>query len=189
MTGRGIGGHHSHVAKKDEWLTPRDILGALGPFDLDPCSPVAPPWPIAPRTFTEADNGLVQPWGTAFVWCNPPYGPKTGAWLARMAEHGNGLALIFARTETEMFFDHAWRAASAMLFLEGRLYFHHVDGRRAEANSGAPSVLLAFGDEATRRLRQCGLAGAFVERWHVIAGARAGAVPSAQGALFLEAAE
>lgn len=48
----------------------------------------------------------------------------------------NAMALIFARTETRMFFDHVWPKAQAVLFLEGRLYFHHVCGRRASAAMG-----------------------------------------------------
>lgn len=27
----------------DEWYTPKEIIDALGEFDLDPCAPVAPP--------------------------------------------------------------------------------------------------------------------------------------------------
>lgn len=34
---------------------------------------------------------------------------------------------------------------------------------RAEDNSGAPSVLIAYGEHDAERLRDCGLAGTFVE--------------------------
>ena len=36
---------------------------------------------------------------------NPPYGPPPviGPWMRRMAAHGHGTALIFARTETAIF--------------------------------------------------------------------------------------
>ncbi len=68
-------------------------------------------------------------------------------WLYRMAEHGNGIALIFARTETKCWFDEVWPKASAVRFIEGRLYFYHVDGTRSSANSGAPSALIAYGSE------------------------------------------
>lgn len=27
----------------DEWYTPKEIIDALGEFDLDPCAPVSPP--------------------------------------------------------------------------------------------------------------------------------------------------
>ena len=44
-------------------------------------------------------NGLLQDWwGT--VYCNPPYGSHVGIWMRKMAEHGDGIALIFARIET-----------------------------------------------------------------------------------------
>lgn len=88
------------------------------------------------------------------VWCNPPYGSETGKWLKRLVDHGDGIALIFARTETRMFFDHAWNYADAVFFFEGRLHFHHVDGRRAAANAGAPSCLVAYGS-ANRRAIRC----------------------------------
>lgn len=171
---KGIGGHHSARMGKDEWLTPRDILEALGPFDLDPCAPVEPPWPIATTTYNMLDDGLRRPW-SGFVWCNPPYGQETGRWLNKMGAHGNGIALVFARTETEMFFESVWRGATSMLFLEGRLYFHHVDGTRSHTNSGGPSLLLGFGPEADRRLASSGLSGAFISGWDVIRGKRAGA--------------
>lgn len=79
-----------------------------------------------------------------------------------MVEHGVGTALIFARTETEIFFETVWRAATAVLFLEGRLYFHHVDGTRAKANAGAPSVLVAYGDHDADILKRCGIAGQYI---------------------------
>lgn len=156
-----MGGHQSAAALKDEWLTPQHVLRALGPFDLDPCAPVVRPWDTAARHYTIMDDGLKQPW-TGRVWCNPPYGLAAAQWLARCADHDNATALIFARTETRMFFDHVWPKASALLFLEGRLYFHHVTGERAAANSGAPSVLVAYGNDNAAALKACGLPGRFI---------------------------
>ena len=157
----GIGGHQSARMKNDEWLTPPEILRALGPFDLDPCSPVNRPWPTATEHFTVQEDGLSQPW-SGRVWMNPPYGAETARWLQRLADHGNGVALIFARTETAMFFDWVWPRADALLFVQGRIHFHYVDGRRAAANSGAPSVLVAFGRENADLLGSSSIAGAFV---------------------------
>lgn len=162
MEKTGMGGHQSAAMKNDEWLTPPAIVEALGPFDLDPCSPIVRPWPTADRHLTILDNGLISRW-SGTVWLNPPYGKEADRWLARLAEHGNGIALIFARTETAMFFDQVWGKAAALLFIKGRLYFHYVDGRVASANSGAPSVLIAYGDECAERLRLCDIAGAFVD--------------------------
>lgn len=61
-----------------------------------------------------------------------------------------------------MFFDHVWAKAHGMLFLEGRLHFHHVDGRRAAANAGAPSVLVAYGERNADALKTCQLPGRYI---------------------------
>lgn len=156
-----MGGHQSAAMLKDEWLTPPEIINALGPFDLDPSAPVTRPWETARKHYTMLDNGLAKPW-TGRVWCNPPYGKETGVWLDRLADHGNGIALVFARTETSMFFRTVWERAAAVLFIEGRLYFHHADGRRAAANAGAPSCLVAYGAENVEALRVSGIAGRLV---------------------------
>jgi hypothetical protein len=81
------------------------------------------------------------------------------AFLARLAEHGHGTALLFARTETEIFFDLVWQRATTLLFLRGRPHFHHQDGRRAGANSGAPVVLVAYGKPDAATLCHSGIAG------------------------------
>ena len=147
---------------KDEWLTPPSIIEALGPFDLDPCAPVNRPWPTAKKHFTIEDNGLLQPWDE-YVWCNPPYGRYTVRWLERMSMHNDGLALIFARTDTDMFFKYVWETASALLFIKGRLHFHHVSGERVKTNSGAPSVLIAYGPYAHIRLHASKIKGKFIQ--------------------------
>lgn len=160
MRNLGMGGHHSAAMGKDEWLTPPELLARLGEFDLDPCAPFARPWPTAVHHLHA--NGLEREWWGR-VWCNPPYGLEAAKWIERLASHGRGTALVFARTETAMWFDHIWPKASAILFLRGRLYFHHSDGTRAAANAGAPSALVAYGDEDGELLRTCGVAGAFVD--------------------------
>lgn len=162
----GIGSHHSPVAGTDVWLTPPGILDALGPFDLDPCASIGRPWPTAARHLTVEDDGLASPWHPGeFVWMNPPYGRAAAAWLRRLADHGDGIALIFARTETAMFFESVWGRADAILFLEGRLHFHRPDGTRAAANAGGPSCLVAYGERAVARLCSSGLPGALVRGW------------------------
>ena len=40
--------------------------------------------------------------------------------------------------------------------------FHRPDGTRAAANSGAPSVLVAYGAGAAERLRTCTLPGTYI---------------------------
>jgi hypothetical protein len=157
----GIGGHQSARMGNDEWLTPPHIIKALGPFDLDPCAPVVRPWDTAARHYTVEDNGLAQPW-EGRVWLNPPYGQQTEAWMQRLAEHGNGTALIFARTETAIFFPWVWGRADAVFFLRGRLRFHDVKGERAKANAGGPSALVAYGYRDVVALKSSGLPGKLV---------------------------
>lgn len=160
---KGIGGHHrAYQGRTDELLTPPEIIAALAPFDLDPCSPIVRPWPTAKAHLTVEDDGLKSKWH-GMVWCNPPYGPETAKWMEKMADHGNGIALIFARTETEMFQAFVWKRASAIRFLYGRLHFYGVDGVRSKNNSGGPSCLVAYGDEAHRRLYSCNIPGFTVD--------------------------
>ena len=97
------------------------------------------------------------------VWLNPPYGAEGWRWLAKLADHGNGIAIVFARTETRGFFESVWGRASALLFIKERLHFHHPDGTRAKGNSGGPSVLVAYGPENAERLKASGIPGAFVQ--------------------------
>lgn len=158
----GIGGHQrGYEGRTDVWLTPRWIIESLGPFDLDPCSPPDRPWPTATIHYTQEDDGLSQPW-SGRVWLNPPYGPKTALWLRKISEHGNGISLIFARTETEMFHRFGWDAAHSMLFLEGRLHFCDIRGNPSKFNAGGPSVLIAYGESNSEILEMSGTKGKFL---------------------------
>lgn len=146
---------------KDEWLTPPEIIKALGEFDLDPCSPIVRPWDTAKRHFNINDNGLMQDWDGR-IWCNPPYGKETERWLEKSAMHKNAIALTFARTETKMFFRCVWDTADAVLFIRGRLSFYHVTGEKGDS-AGAPSVLIAYGKNNAEILKNCSIGGKFIE--------------------------
>src|SRR5882757_6038037 len=111
---------------------------------------------------------------------------KVAGWIGRLAEHGHGTALLHARTETE-WFRTCWHDATTILFMARRLIFVKPDGmpcttRSGErANSGAPPVLVAFGDYDAIRLREFASVhgGALVEKWQLFGAA----------ALFSDAAE
>lgn len=156
-----MGAHQSASGGADEWLTPPDLIGALGAFDLDPCAPIERVWSTASKHYTIEDDGLRQEWHGR-VWLNPPYS-TADKWLHRLAEHGHGTALIFARTETRLWFEHVWPRATGLLFLKGRLHFHYVNGKRADANSGAPSVLVAYGASDAAVLAAEPLPGRYVD--------------------------
>lgn len=100
------------------------------------------------------------------MWLNPPYGrDKPWLWLERLADHGHGTALIFARTDVEGFRRTVWARASALLFLDGRLNFHNTAGIRSRKNPAAPSVLVAYGDRDAHTLAAASIAGTFVDNW------------------------
>lgn len=143
--------------RTDEWITPPHIVKLLGPFDLDPCFCAGQFYRTARRTISLPRNGLEATW-RGRVWLNPPYGRVTGAWLRKLVHHGNGIALVFARTEVQSwFFPYVWEAADAALFLRGRLSFLRPDGtlpKGRKAGSGFGSVLVAYGEDNALRLRQ-----------------------------------
>ncbi len=146
---------------QETWLTPLPILSALGPFDLDPCAAPSPrPWPTAARHIELPEDGFAAEWAGR-VWMNPPYGSEMARWLDKLATHGNGIALIFARTETVMFHAHVWMRAHGLLFLRGRIAFCDRRGKPA-GSSGAPSVLIAYGSDNADVLAGCSLSGHFI---------------------------
>lgn len=153
--------HHSTRADTHDWITPKYILDCLGEFDLDPSTSLSQPWPTAKNGFTVLDDGLNQKW-FGRVWMNPPYGITIWKWLKKLSEHGNGIALIFSRTDTRAFHDYVFGTASAVLFLRGRVNFHRPDGTGGEKGSGSGSCLVAYGNENVRVLEKCGLAGQLV---------------------------
>lgn len=156
------GGDGSKATTHD-WLTPPWLLKPLGSFDLDPCASQTQPWRTATNQFTIEDDGLARDWHGR-VWCNPPYGDKAEKFLKRMSEHGNGVVLIFARTEKKAFQKYCFGRANGMLFLDKRVQFHLPDGTLPKkGGSGAPSVLVAYGKHSAKMLKTCGLGGYFID--------------------------
>lgn len=153
----GMSGHQRTRGVTDEWFTPPSIFDALGlRFDLDPAAPRGGvSWVPAARSLSIDENGLAHPW-SGRVWLNPPYGEQTGRWLGRLAEHGDGVALVFARTDTSWWQDCAPRA-DVVCFVRGRIRFLRPDGTAGRYTGGAPSALLAFGHECAAAVRRCGL--------------------------------
>lgn len=150
MSDKGFTHESTHNESK-EWYTPPEVFEALGlNFDLDPCSPVGGvPWiPVTQRIISP--NGLFQPW-FGRVWMNPPYGQETPNWMAKFIEHHNGIALVFARTDTKWFHDYVIQA-DALLFTQGRIRFIKPDGTRA-GTPGAGSLFVACGEECVNALK------------------------------------
>lgn len=164
MKKKGVGSHtRPNEGEYTIWLTPRAIIWALGEFDLDPCAAPSPrPWATAKEHIELPQDGTLADW-QGRVWLNPPYDQNIDKWLQRMAMHGDGIALIFARTETEAWNQWVWPYAKAVLFIAGRLYFCYQDGSEADGNAGGPSALIAYSEKDAKRLRSCGISGALVK--------------------------
>lgn len=146
---------------KIEWLTPPEIVKKLGDFDLDPCCPIDAPFYHAKTNYNISDNGLNKKW-FGRVYMNPPYGKGMEQWIQKLKLHGNGITLIFARTETKCFFEHIWYDAHAVLFLKGRIKFYHVTGIQG-GSSGAPSLLIAYGEKNAEMLKNSKIEGRFIQ--------------------------
>ena len=116
--------HESTYNESKEWYTPREIFTGLGMhFDLDPCSPGKDvvSWIPASQHYTFKDNGLITPW-MGKVFMNPPYGSDTAKWFRKLALWGNGIGLVFARSDTKWFHEFI-PMADAICFIKGRVQF------------------------------------------------------------------
>jgi hypothetical protein len=154
-----------YSARNDRYLTPLPMIRALGTFDLDPCG--APGHGTAREVWTPetVGDGLSMPWAGR-VWLNPPYGRTMGDWVERLADHGHGTALLFARTDTGVFQRHVFPRATALLFVERRIRFAVPENRRSLGDRGegsAPSVLIAFGNADAALLKRSGIRGAYID--------------------------
>lgn len=134
----------------DEWSTPQNLfdqLNAIYQFTLDVCA--TPENAKCNRFYTEADNGLLQPW-RGRVWCNPPYGREIGKWVqcAVTATEQWGpigrtadvvVMLLPARTDTRWWHEYVIPYGQ-ITFLRGRLKFGG-----AKTSAPFPSAIVVFG--------------------------------------------
>lgn len=169
------------------WLTPRPIIEAFQPVDLDPCTPEeGMPWRTAKKMLTPIEDGLATHWPkSSFVFCNPPYGGHKNSptsqhrWMEKAAEHGNGVSLVLARMET------GWMQealnhpnVTGVLFTKGRLSFCRADGVPGQS-CPAGSVFIAYGKEGARRLRKAQTNGVIRGTYLDLVAARVGLVAGA----------
>lgn len=144
----------------DEWYTPPTIFTKLGHFDLDPCAASEPLWKIADTNYTAIDDGLSKPWHGR-VWLNPPYSrPLLERFVEKLADYGNGIALLFNRCDCKLFQDVIFKKADGILFIKGRVKFFSPDGKQ-NGPAGCGSVLIAFGKDNAEALQNSGIAGTY----------------------------
>ena len=143
----------THEGTTNTWFTPKAFIDALGPFDLDPCTQSFRPFETAKVHYCEdlGHDGLKFDWWGR-VWLNPPYGKEIGKWLDKLAKHGNGIALVFARLDTTWAQD-ALDKCDGVTFLKGRIKFTRKDGEPS-TNAGTGSMLIAFGRENVNAIKK-----------------------------------
>lgn len=137
----------------DDYYTPKWIFDALGVhFDLDVASPPdGPPFTPCDRYYTQADDGLVQPW-SGLVWMNPPYS-KPAPWVDRFIAHGNGLALLpFAKSK---WCETLWESPAQVAFIYVVKFLR--PGGETPAAIFQPLALWAIGHDAINALHSSGL--------------------------------
>jgi len=155
----GFGYESPTEGATNDWWTPPEIVDSLGAFDLDPCAGIGQT-PLAKQVFTLPDqDGLTLPW-EGRVWCNPPYGPNVGDWVHRMADHKNGIMLIFARVETKAWRS-IWNRAEGIFFPFRRITFLRPDGKKARSGT-APSAFIIWGETNMEAIALSGMEGALV---------------------------
>lgn len=151
------------VKDADTWLTPEWLYRPLGEFELDPCAAEQFPERIAPNGFTVREDGLSRMW-EGRVFLNPPFS-QLGTWLHRMVDHGNGIALVPACTETELWHTYVWSCASAVLLLRGRTRFVLPDGITSGGRPRFSIALVAYGHYNRAALSKAGIPGVFLPGW------------------------
>jgi hypothetical protein len=144
--------------RNDRWLTPPDVVRALGEFDLDPCG--APGHVLARNTYLleNGDDGLMDTW-FGRVWMNPPYGRTMRQWVERLIDHGSGTALIPVAAGTKLWQEVVFPNASAIHFYRHRIKFLRRDGKDDEMVSPQASAIVAFGDADADALLSSDLPG------------------------------
>lgn len=145
----------SHNGKSNTWLTPLEIVKDLGEFDLDPCGFLG--HITAKKIIALPEDGLSSEW-TGRVWLNPPYGKYQQVWLDKMKDHGNGIALIFARLETNWIQKYL---NGGFFQIQGRIKFLN-DRKEVQTTAGVGSILIPFGRKNIGSILQSDIKG----RWY-----------------------
>jgi hypothetical protein len=140
-------------SRRVERYTPAWIFEALNvQFDLDPCAPKgrSPSKDWSSEWISLPQDGLSLPW-RGLVWLNPPWTRGSKAqWVAKLAAHGNGIALVRGGVDSSWLHDNA---PDSLFLFRGRVDYLAPgrSNRRQDGEIGGlePSMLLAYGKRAS----------------------------------------
>ena len=135
----------------DDYYTPKWLFDALDvTFDLDVASPPQGPLHTPCHAYyTQADDGLTQPWHGR-VWMNPPYS-KPLPWVQKWLHHANGMALL--PTNGGQWCKLLWDSNAKGVWL-GRLAF--VRSNHEQKGSPLNIVLWAIGTHNIKAISKVG---------------------------------
>lgn len=97
---------------------------------------------------------LALPW-TGRTLLVPPYGPITRQYMTKMVKRHHGTVFLAARPETVLFQRYVFAAATAILFVEGRMPL-------SKSQRSVPVALVAYGEDDAIRLRRAEIKGHFM---------------------------
>ena len=150
-------------SKDQTWGTPRPFFKQLDnifSFKLDPCCEHHTA--KCEMHFTKEEDGLKQDWsaiGNAFV--NPPFGRALAVWMKKCQEEADKgitvVMLIPARPDTSYWHDIAFRYASCVCFIKGRIKFGD-EGQIGQFGGAVgapfPSAIVVFGNCTVEQSKQ-----------------------------------
>lgn len=143
------------LSSRDQtWATPVEYfnrLDAIFNFRLDPCCAVETA--KCPIFYTKEDDGLKQAWHeTGNTYVNPPFGRELPKWMRKCKEEAeNGITVVMlipARVDTSYWHEYAFKSASYVCFVKGRIKFelHGTDTPKDEwVSAPFPNAIIVFG--------------------------------------------
>lgn len=140
------------IGKTDEWYTPKYIFDALGcEFDMDVAAPGVRIHCHVPAKEFITERSLTKSWN-GFIWMNPPFGGRNSktAWLDKIYQHGNGIALTPDRTSAP-WWQKAANECDALMQVSRKIKFIKQDGTTGDS-PGTGTTLFAYGDMAVKAL-------------------------------------